>query len=122
MTYSVLEVLMQIDVIVTALLSALMLLAGHYFPWRAVFNRELPRLAAYVYGVLAILLPVTGFLALNRLWLAVAATWSSAIAGGGVVLFCYAFDDWIENRRGRQEAEEREASLRKVESTAEMYR
>lgn len=107
---------MEIKIGITALISSLALLAGHYFPWRAIINRRLPRPAAYTYGVLAILLPASGFMALHGMIQAMAAVWAAALAGGGTVMLCYALDDWLENRRRRQEAEEREAlTLRQLD-------
>lgn len=56
----------QTNVGITALITALVLLVEHYFPWRLVLKRDLPRQAAYVLGVLAILLP---FSCLLLLWI-----------------------------------------------------
>lgn len=54
----------QSNVFVTALIAALVILVQHYFPWRLVLKRDLPRQAAYVLGVLAILVPFSYLLLL----------------------------------------------------------
>lgn len=46
--------------VLCATLPAAACVAAHYFPWRRWYRRgRLPRVAAYVFGVLAILLPAT---------------------------------------------------------------
>lgn len=48
------------EILITALITVLLLLVQHWFPWGLLLGRELPRLAAYIMGVLAITLPLTG--------------------------------------------------------------
>ena len=83
------------------LVTALILFSGHWFPWNQWLGRDLPRLACYVYGVLAIMI---GF----SIWV---ADWTLALglflvcaAGGLAVISAYVLDwlglDRAKARRG----------------------
>jgi len=52
----------EYQVVVTAIIVALVELVEHWFPWRLVLRRDLPRLAAYILGVAGIALPYTALL------------------------------------------------------------
>lgn len=102
-----------LDIFTVCVVTVLILGFGHYFPWQSLIGRELPRIAAYVYGVLAIALPATSFMLLKDLWLAAVVLWASIVGGGASVIGCYALDSYLDNRMRRKEAEEREALARK---------
>lgn len=71
--------------ILCASLPAAICVAGHYLPWRIWFRRgRLPRLAAYVFGLLAILLPATVAALLAALTVpdALALFWLAALSAG----------------------------------------
>ena len=80
----------------------LILLVEHYFPWRLILGRKLPRLAAYVLGVLAMVGPLS-FLYFR--WEVapvmvhghLVALWCVVVSGGLAVLLAYALD-WIAGR------------------------
>lgn len=76
------------DFLVAGLVSGSLMAAGHYLPWRVWLGRDLPRLAAYAWGVGGIVL---GFALVAPLW----ATWLLLItvcAAGGVTLLAWAID------------------------------
>jgi hypothetical protein len=65
--------------------SALLIAVGHWFPWRALLHRDLHRVEAYIYGVLAvvggIVLALFGATAPGEIW-----TLGSMAVGGLVAL------------------------------------
>lgn len=71
------------------ILTALLLLVGHWLPW----PKKLPRLLAYAYGVGCILLGLAVWLlpADWRTWLGIGAF---CAAGGLATLAAYAYDTW----------------------------
>lgn len=92
-----------LPIFLTGLISALALAAGHYFPWRLLIGRELPRIPSYIYGVLAIALPVSGYMLLAGQWHSALALWSSIGAGGMAVIGCYWLDGRLEKYNARRE-------------------
>jgi uncharacterized membrane protein len=90
----------------TAMVAGLALLVEHWFPWEMLLRRPLPKLAAYVLGVLGLILPLTGLLAVWGAWWSLAAVWATVLAGGGGVLIGYGVDWWL--RRMAQGEELRE--------------
>jgi hypothetical protein len=80
------------------LVTMLSMAAMHYFPWRLVLGRMLPRPAAYVLGVLGMALPLTWLFQYWQAtpvmfrWEYLLALWLVIGAGGVSVLVCYAAD------------------------------
>lgn len=100
---------MVMAIALTALVTGLLELVLHWFPWQLLLRRELPRQAAYVLGVLAIIIPLSCLLAhwgvIEAFW-AIAALWVVVVAAGGAVMGAYGLD-WLFNRLSRgAEAEE----------------
>ena len=98
---------MAIDILLTMILSWLLLWVEHWFPWRLMFRKELPRLLAYIMGVLALHAPTTVlfiFWARSAVDVShyghVIALWSVTIAGGLAVLSAYGID-WLLDRLAR---------------------
>ncbi len=91
------------EIHITALIAALLLVGEHYFPWGMLLHHKLPRLAAYVLGVLALIGPLS---ALYAFWIRfqpeiggrfyLGALWAVVGAGGAAVLICYALDHVLE--------------------------
>lgn len=91
------------EIHLAALIAALLLIAEHYFPWSMLLHRKLPRLAAYVLGVLALTGPLS---ALYGFWIQtqaeiesyfyLGALWAVVGAGGAAVLVCHALDHILE--------------------------
>lgn len=82
-----------ISIVVAALITDLLLLVGHWFRWDLWLGRELPRIAAYIYGLMSILFPVTILLIIWNLWVVVLLLWVCAISGGIVVVIAYFADE-----------------------------
>lgn len=88
----------MLGIVLTAFIVSLLLFVEHWFPWQLMLRAELPRLAAYILGVLAIVVPLTGlylfwgfhpdcrvrFGELFALWSAVSAGGLSVIAAHGI--------------------------------------
>lgn len=94
------------QVVLAVLLAWLLLWVEHWFPWQLMLGRELPRPAAYVLGVLALMLPFSGLLAVWGEWLALAALWAVIVAGGAAVIGAYAIDRLLETRSKVKEQDE----------------
>jgi len=99
-------------ILIAALVTTLILLVEHYFPWPAILGRELRRVEAYVCGVLAIHLPLSVLLLLWSLWNALAALWTLTVAGGAVVLASHILDHYLDIRIRARIAEREALSLR----------
>lgn len=102
---------------IAALVSALLIIAEHYFPWRVVLHgKRLPRIAAYTLGTLAVLLPFTYWLIKQPNCLshiaAANALWVVTVVAGAACIGCYALDKALEYRSRALDAEEREARFR----------
>lgn len=86
-------------ILITALVAALIQLVEHYFPWRLALGKDLPRLAAYVIGVLGMIVPLSvlyGMQSLNNTE-TVIALWSTVAASGAAVSNAYGLD-WVLRR------------------------
>lgn len=96
--------------------SALLIAVGHWFPWAALLHRDLHRVEAYIYGVLAILAPACVVLALQGDWYAIYLVGACAVAAGVVTVASKAIDrvaEWrneLHDMRARQDAERRAMS------------
>lgn len=89
---------------VGCVLAVLMLWVQHWFPWRMVFRCELPRLVAYVLGVLALVAAQSWvFWGDNRV---VCGLWVVVVSGGAAVVCAYGVD-WLL-RRVRMSYEQQE--------------
>jgi hypothetical protein len=86
------------DISITVTIAALLLLVEHWFPWRLILRRDLPRLAAYVLGVLALVLPLSGLYWAwassppGSSWAWLVALWAVIIGGGLSVGLAYLID------------------------------
>jgi len=83
----------------------------HWFPWRTALGKPLPRIPAYILGVLAILLPlmaydITNHAAQHALYMLAAAT-----VAGASVLAAYAIDWAIETHWRARSAEQLNGTL-----------
>lgn len=98
-----------LEIAVTALVSALILLVEHYAPVKAghlTMN--------YALGVLALIVPFSGLLVLWGLWMVLAAIWIVVATGGAAVLAAYGFDHYLVLRK-RVNAAEMESQLLRPE-------
>ena len=91
------------QIVLTSLFSILVMWVEHWFPWQMILRRKLPRLAAYMMGVLGILAPLTYLYCLwvdappvNQ-WFYLVALWAVVLSSGLAVVLAYLFD-WISGR------------------------
>ena len=91
---------MIIDIAITTLISVLTLIAEHYFPWGVMVGKQLPRITAYVLGILGLIVPLSLLYCFWLLdppteeWAYLAALLSVVIFGGLAVIGCYGLD-WL---------------------------
>lgn len=100
-----------------AAVSGILIVAEHYFPWSVILHgRKLPRLAAYILGMSAILLPFTYWMMRQPeclpAWIVTAGLWVIVCAAGLADVLCYALDKSLEFRSRALDAEERETRFR----------
>ena len=83
--------------VIAAIICGLIELVLHYFPWGMLLRRRLPRLAAYVLGLLGIMAPLTWLfwrwyaMGIDGWWYLV-GLWVVGMVGGAVVLLSYVLD------------------------------
>ena len=76
----------------------------HYFPWRMLLGRELPRLAAYTLGLLGMMVPLTLWL-IDRNEIEILQTlWAVVCASGLTVFALYGLDHYLELQKRDVEA------------------
>ena len=109
-------------ILIAALMSALSLMVQHLLPWPKIFDRDMPRVVAYILGVLALALPLTVLFAVWALWQALLALWMVIVAGGASVLLAYALEDWLKVRIIAREGSEREQFLTDAITAEEVER
>lgn len=78
----------------------------HYFPWRLLIRRKLPRLAAYTLGLLGIMGPFTVWLMDRGEVEIVQVLWMVIVAAGGTVFAIYGLDRYLELEKRSAESEQ----------------
>lgn len=97
----------MLEIGIAAGFSALVIGVGHWFPWRQLLHRELHRLEAYVYGVLAIVVPVVvvlqrrGDVFTTRLLVACVLAAGAATLLGKLIDLIAAYRNELHDRRRR---------------------
>jgi hypothetical protein len=99
----------MVALLVSCLISALLLAAGHWFNWRLVFGSEMPRLWAYIYGVAAIVLPAAGLMVVWEMRPAALALAAISASAGVTVVGAYLLDNWLLLRMRDRERKEQDA-------------
>lgn len=102
------------SILIASLLTVLILIVEHYFPWRMLIGRDLRPVECYIAGILAIHLPLSTLLVIWQLWTALIALWALTIGGGVAVIACYILDHYLE-LRARSAIAEREAATMREE-------
>ena len=97
----------MIATILAALIAVLLQAVEHWFPWRMVLARDLPRIPAYILGVLGVALPLSGLYWCWGAWMELVALWVVIIAAGLSVMGAYAIDWTLDRVRQSYEHEER---------------
>lgn len=86
----------------------------HYFPWRMLIRRKLPRLAAYTLGLLGIMVPFSLWL-MDRGEIEIMQTmWIVVVSAGFTVFALYGFDRHLDLERKDVEAGQTVAMLKKL--------
>jgi len=85
------------EIWLAALIAGLIQLIEHWFPWRMFLGRDLPRLAAYILGVLGFLVPLTWLFVIYQEWVGLIAIWAVVVASGAAVAWAYGVD-WVMDR------------------------
>jgi len=94
------------EAFVTATTVAFIELTLHWFPWQLLMRRKLPRLAAYVLGVLGMMLPFTILLLYWKEIHTLIALWIILGAGGLAVMGAWAIDEFMRRLAHASELEE----------------
>ena len=89
-------------IVVSIVITVLLLLVGHWFRWDLGLGKDLPRIPAYIYGLLSILCPVSLILIIWQLWVVLLLLWGSAICGGLAVMVAYFIDDHFILQKGEK--------------------
>jgi hypothetical protein len=102
------------EVLLAAVVSGLIAMLQHWSPWNELLGHKLPRLAAYVLGTLAIIIPACAAIVLGNLagWLAVMTLVGCTVAAGLGTVMGYLVDVWVIERAERAALEKVEALVR----------
>ncbi len=91
-------------IISSAVISGLIQMVLHWFPWRMIMGHGIPRILAYILGVLGIVLPLSAlFIQWQQVgvvpdeWQHLLALWACVLSSGLAVIAAYGFD-WVLNR------------------------
>lgn len=86
----------------------------HYFPWKMLLRgKELPRVAAYILGILGLMCPFTAWLWVKEEMEVIRILWMVIASGGFTVIILYGLDRYLRLEMRDIEAEE-ERSLRQL--------
>lgn len=86
----------------------------HYFPWRKLIGADLPRLAAYVLGLLGMMGPLSVWL-IDRGEMEMASTlWFVIVAAGMTVFALYGLDHYLSVAIERIESRQREQLMQQM--------
>jgi hypothetical protein len=94
--------ILQSDLVKLVVLCGLLTMLEHYLPWKAILGVELPKLIAYVLGILAVFVPLTLLFVEYPMvtgWRAALALWVAATGAGLGTVLCYVLDDWLVKRK-----------------------
>lgn len=106
--------MIQISMVLAGLATAFVLLAEHWFPWRALLGHELPRAAAYILGTATLFGGITGWTIITEPAgdAILVGDWVIVVTGGVFVLAAYAIDAWALSRANYLELERRRENER----------
>ena len=89
-----------------AVIAALVQLIEHWFPWRMLIGRDLPRVAAYALGVLGFMAPLSVLFVEQQAWTELLAVWAVVAASGMAVASAHVVDWALDRIRRSYEHEE----------------
>jgi 4-hydroxybenzoate polyprenyltransferase len=87
---------------------ALSELGLHYFPWRMLLGKDLPRLGAYTLGLLGMMVPLSAWLMVRNEIEILQTIWMVVFSAGLMVFALYGFDHYLEMERSNAEKSKRE--------------
>lgn len=87
---------------------------SHYFPWRLLIGKRLPRLAAYTLGTLIMMLPLSVLFALRGEWNSLIALAVAVISAGLATIACYLFDDYLDHRAKSKMVDDLDQKVREM--------
>jgi hypothetical protein len=83
----------------------------HYFNWRMLLGKKLPRLGAYTLGLLGMMVPLSAWL-IDRNEIEIFQTlWAVICAAGLTVFALYGLDHYLEMQKQNVEADQREQAM-----------
>lgn len=103
---------MAVQIFVTVLISVLILIGEHYWPWKKMLGRSLRLIERYVLGVLALMLPISGLMIVWALWAVLLVIWLVVIFGGLITIGMYFVDGAWDARDRANLAEKAEQVLK----------
>lgn len=71
---------------------------AHWFPWKKIIGKPLPRVAAYVVGTVVMITPFGVWLAITGQWTALWGILTVAVASGASVIGAYGIDAAVEHQ------------------------
>lgn len=93
------------DLILSVVVIELLL---HYLPWRLWIGIDLPRLVAYVLGLLGMMVPLSLWLMDHDEIVMLKTLWLVVLSAGGAVFMAYGVDRVMQIERENAEAKRRE--------------
>jgi hypothetical protein len=88
----------------------------HYFPYKLLLRgKELPRVVAYILGVLGLMGPFTAWLWYQADFEIIQTLWIAIGSGGLIVMALYGLDHYLDLELSNMEYKEREVEHRKGE-------
>ena len=86
----------MIDLVIIGSVAAVSQLAAHWFPWRRLFKKELPRVLAYIIGTACMMTPVIVYMTLKGMFESLTILITAVIFSGTAVMAGYAVDGLLE--------------------------
>jgi hypothetical protein len=94
------------EILIVGLIVFLIEFGEHYFPWKLLLRKRLPRVVAYMIGVLGLVLPLGGLFIWWQAWECLIALGVVIGCGGGAVLLGYGLDHAMKRITLASELEE----------------
>ncbi|HPS41038.1 MAG TPA: hypothetical protein PK040_00440 [Anaerolineaceae bacterium] len=108
------EPIKALALMIASVIAFLIVVVEHYLPWQLILRKELPKIPAYILGVLAFGIPLSVLFTVITDWTSseiVLSFWVVVISAGAGTVGCYNLDSLIHNRARADESEEREQKL-----------
>lgn len=100
------------QIFVTVLISVLILIGEHYWPWYIMLGRSLRLTERYILGVLAIVLPLSGLMIVWQLWMVLLVIWLVVFSSGLTTVVMFQLDQSWDHRDRAELAEAAEKVLK----------